>query len=201
MRAQQRSDRNSRILQVASELFKSHGYEAVKMEAISSTANLSIGTIYNYYQNKGDLLLAIVALEVHTVLQAGAVLLTQTPNHVAHSIDTLVGTYIDHSLVYLSKEMWRVAMFISTQQPFSPFGLSYSELDIALSEQTCALIQKLQSHGLVKAAIDSQGVGELLFNNFNNMFITYVKSEDMKLEELSRMIRRQNKIVVDAISN
>ena len=47
------------------------GYEASRIEAIAAEAEVSIGTIYNYYQNKGDLLVAIVSMEVNEVLIAG----------------------------------------------------------------------------------------------------------------------------------
>jgi len=80
LRAKQKADRHGRILAAASELFRDHGYEQVKMEAIAAAAEVSIGTIYNYYQNKGDLLVAIVAMEVNAAglaqLQASSLYVT-----------------------------------------------------------------------------------------------------------------------------
>ena len=89
-------------------------------------AEVSVGTIYNYYRNKGDILVAIVSMEVNEVLNAGRGVVATPPRNVADAIDTLIGIYIDHSLIYLSKEMWRQAMAISTQQPDSPFGKTYA---------------------------------------------------------------------------
>ena len=66
------------------------------------------------------------------------------PRNVGDAVDTLIGIYIEHSLIYLSKEMWRQAMAISTQQPDSPFGRTYPALDRALTDQICALIARLQ---------------------------------------------------------
>lgn len=200
LRIRQKTDRINSILKAAADLFRAHGYDAVKMEAIAERANLSIGTIYNYYQNKGDLLLAIVALEVHSVLQDGAELVENPPLAVADAMDTLIGIYIENALDYLNKEMWRLAMSISIQQPLSPLGIKYVELDNALSAQTCALVQKLRAMGRVHAHIDTVAVGELIFNNTNNMFINYVKNEPMEILELRNMIRRQCKLVIDAIS-
>ena len=60
----------------------------------------------------------------------------QPPRDVDEAVDALIGIYIEHSLVYLSKEMWRQAMAISTQQPDSPFGKTYTALDRALTDQT-----------------------------------------------------------------
>jgi AcrR family transcriptional regulator len=200
LRKRQKTDRTNRILTSAAELFRALGYDAVKMEAIAEKAEVSIGTIYNYYQNKGDVLLAIVAMEVELVLKQGAAVIENPPLHVGDAMDTLTGVFIDDALIFINKELWRLAMSITIQQPLSPFGLTYMELDNALMEQTCALVVKLQSLGLVHAHIDAVSVGELLFNSANNMFINYVKTDSMQLLDLRNMIRRQNRLVFDAIS-
>ena len=198
LRARQKADRHQRILQAASELFRKSGYEGAKIEAIAALAEVSIGTIYNYYQNKGDLLVAIVAMEVNEVLNAGQGVIAKPPADVMKAVDRLVIGYIEHSLVYLSKEMWRQAMAISTQQPDSPFGKTYGDLDRALTDQTCALIARLQELGLVRRDIDSRSVGEMIFNNTNMMFIVFVKDETMTIAELRAAIRRLDSIVVES---
>ena len=91
-------------------------------------------------------------------------------------------------------------MATSTQQPDSPFGKTYTALDRALADQTCTLIAKLQALGLVRREIDGQGVGEMIFNSMNMMFIEFIKREDMPMRELRSHIRRQNRTLVAAIS-
>ena len=150
LRAKHKIDRNSRIVDAASGLFRREGYEGARIEEIAAKAEVSVGTIYNYYRNKGDILVAIVSMEVHEVLAAGQRILQKPPKNVEKAVDALIATYLDHSLVYLSKEMWRQAMATSTQQPDSPFGKTYTALDRDLADQTCALIAKLQELGLVR---------------------------------------------------
>jgi AcrR family transcriptional regulator len=200
LRAKHKIDRNSRIVEAASGLFRREGYEGARIEEIAAKAEVSVGTIYNYYRNKGDILVAIVSMEVHEVLAAGQRILLKPPKNVEKAVKALIATYIDHSLVYLSKEMWRQAMATSTQQPDSPFGKTYTALDRDLADQTCALIAKLQELGLVRADIDSRGVGEMIFNSMNMMFIEFIKREDMAIKELRANIRRQNRTLVRAIS-
>jgi AcrR family transcriptional regulator len=200
LRARQKADRQQRILQAASELFRNSGYEGAKIEAIAATAAVSIGTIYNYYRNKGDLLVAIVAMEVNEVLNAGRRVIARPPANAQKAVDKLVIGYIEHSLVYLSKEMWRHAMAISTRQPESPFGRTYSELDRALTDQTCALIARLQELRLVRRDIDSRSVGEMIFNNTNMMFTIFVKNEAMSIADLRAAIKRQNKPLIEAVA-
>ena len=200
LRAKHKIDRNSRIVEAAAGLFRKEGYEGARIEEIAARAEVSVGTIYNYYRNKGDILVAIVSMEVHEVLAAGQRIIGKPPKNVEKAIDALIATYIDHSLVYLSKEMWRQAMATSTQQPESPFGKTYTALDRALAGQTCALIEKLRALGLVRGGIDGRGVGEMIFNNMNMMFIEFIKREDMTIKSLRANIRRQNRTMVKAIS-
>lgn len=200
LRARHKADRHQRILDAAAQLFRDAGYEGAKMEAIAALADVSVGTIYNYYRNKGDVLVAIVAMEVNEVVIAGRGVVANPPAHVGDAIDTLIGIYIEHSLIYLSKEMWRQAMAISTSQPLSPFGRTYTALDRSLTDQICALIARLQETGSVRADIDGRGVGELIFNNMNMMFIEFVKDDSARMPDLRAAIRRQNRVLVDAIS-
>ena len=201
LRERQRADRQRRIIEAAAALFRQSGYEGAKIEAIAAEAEVSVGTIYNYYRNKGDILVAIVSMEVNEVLNAGRGVVAAPPKNVADAIDALIGIYIDHSLIYLSKEMWRQAMATSTQQPDSPFGKTYATLDRGLTGQTCELVERLKGLGLVRPATDVRSAGEIIFNNMNMMFIEFVKREAMPLGDLRAAIRRQNKVLVGAIAS
>lgn len=200
LRAKHKADRHQRIVEAAARLFRTQGYDTVKMEAIAAAAEVSIGTIYNYYKNKGDLLVAIVSMEVHEVLAAGERVIADPPRTAEKAVAKLIATYIEHALVYLSKEMWRQAMAITTQQPDSPSGVAYNELDEALARQTAKLIRKLQTLGLVQVGVDAQAIGEMIFNNTNMMFTIFVKQEAMSVATLLARIRRQNRTLVQAIA-
>lgn len=191
LRARQKADREQRILSAAGGLFHEIGYDRAKIEDIAAHAEVSIGTVYNYYENKGDLLVAIVSMEVNEVLNAGARLVANPPRDVELAVNRLMSIYLDHSLVYLSKQMWRHAMAISTQQPETRFGRTYQELDLRLMRQVCALIARLKADGAVRRDVDTLAVGEMFFNNTNNMFILFVKNEEMTLETLKAAIARQ----------
>jgi AcrR family transcriptional regulator len=198
LREKQKAHRHGRIIDAAARLFREQGYEDVKMESIAVAAEVATGTIYNYYRNKGDLLVAIVSLEVEEVLRAGESVIADPPRSADDAVDALVGGYVEHSLHYLSKEMWRQAMGISTTQPMSPFGEIYAALDLALARQTCELLQKLQALGLLSPEADPASLGEVIFNNTNMNFIVFVKTEAMEMAELRTLLRRQHRAVLSA---
>ncbi len=200
LRAKQKAERERRILDAATVLFRDLGYENTKIETIAEQAGIAIGTIYNYFQSKGDLLLAIVSVEVNEVLNAGSRLLASPGEDVEHTINALFGIYLEHSLVYLDKGMWRNAMAMTTRAPDSPFGLHYRGLDKQLATQACELVCVLQRAGRVRPDVDDRAVGEMLFNNMNMMFVNFVQAEDMSLTDLKARIERQNKPLANAIA-
>lgn len=199
LRARQKANRTERILTAATDLFREQGYDTVRIEDIADIAEVSVGTFYNYFQTKGDILVAIVSLEVEEVLLAGAGVVAKPPTTVARALQRLVEVYYDHSVVYLSKDMWRTAMGLAILNPDTPFSKRYSDLDGLLRNQVCALIGALQRFGRARVDVDAAAVGEVLFNNLNMMFIEYVKS-DMPLEALKETVARQNGPVAALIS-
>lgn len=200
LRAKQKADKNRRILEAATKLFREVGYDAARIEDIAERAEVSVGTFYNYYQNKGDMLLATVAMEVEEVLEAGEPIVANPPAGVLAALTKLIDQYYDHSLVYLSKEMWRTAMALSIQQPETPFSKRYTELDRKLCLQVTTLVQKLQQRGAVLMGIDTVAVGAMFFNNLNMMFTDFVRDEAMPLDTLKEEVARQNKPLASLIS-
>lgn len=186
LRERQKADRTGRILAAASELFRSQGYDHVRIEDIAAAAEVSAGTCYNYFSTKGDLLLAIVSMEVEEVVEAGRALVTHPPASAARALGSLIHLYYDHSLHYLSKEMWRKAMAFSIEAPGTPFSQRYTELDAMLSAQVSALIAALQDRGLARPDLAPAILGQIVFNTLNQMFIEFVKDDAMPLTDLHR---------------
>jgi AcrR family transcriptional regulator len=189
LRERQKADRSRRILEAAARLFRQNGYGAVRMEDIADAAQVSPGTCYNYFRTKGDLLLAIVSMEVEEVVAAGGTVVAGPPSDTGEALGRLIGLYFDHSLNYLSKAMWRTAMALSIEAPETPFSQHYTDLDRRLSRQVSALIAALQARGTARPDADAGVLGEIVFNDLNQLFIEFVKREDMPLDALSAQVR------------
>lgn len=191
LRERQKADRLRRILQAASARFRRLGYDATRIEDIAEEADLSVGTVYNYFTTKGDVLMAIVSLEVEEILAEGAALIAGSPDDPVRAVNRLVGFYFEHSLVYLSKEMWRTAMAQSIRHPETPMSQRYTALDARLRDEVCALIADLQTRGSLSCAQDARAIGALIFNNLNMMFMEYVKDEVQSLDTLKARVAWQ----------
>jgi len=117
LRERQKADRERRILRAAVTRFRTEGYRTVRIEDLAETAEVSVGTVYNYYKTKGEILIATVAMEVEEVLAEGEAIVANPPDGVEAALLALIFQYYDHSLEYLNKEMWRTAMALSIEAP------------------------------------------------------------------------------------
>jgi AcrR family transcriptional regulator len=199
-REKQKATRTQRILDVAFHLFRTVGYEAARIEDIAVGAELSVGTFYNYFQSKADVLLAMVTLEVEGVLASGERSLRQKHKSVPAALDHLIGGYYANTFVYTTKEMWRVAMAQVTVNSGTLFSRRYTELDRRLIQQVCACLRGLQQKGMVASGVDTDALGEMVFNNLNMMFIECVRSDTMTTDELRNAVARQNAPLARLIS-
>lgn len=193
LRERQKADREQRILKAAVTRFRAEGYRTVRIEDLAETAEVSVGTVYNYYRTKGDILIATVAMEVEEVLASGAALVADPPRGAEAAILALTYQYYDHSLEYLTKEMWRTAMALAIEAPQTPNGQRYSDLDRRLAEQVTALVTTLQTRGEVRRDLDARALGELIFNNLNQVFIDFVKDDPMTLHALRDRVATQTR--------
>ncbi|MEM7599606.1 MAG: TetR/AcrR family transcriptional regulator [Pseudomonadota bacterium] len=200
LREKQKADREKRILKAAVTKFRAQGYRSVRIEDLAEAAEVSVGTVYNYYQTKGDILIATVAMEVEEVLASGSDIVAAPPQGVHNAICALIFSYYDHSLNYLSKEMWRSAMALSIDMPATPNGQRYSDLDRRLAVQVTELITVLQNRGDVRADLNPVALGQVIFNNLNQMFIEFVKVEATTLSVLRDAVARQMQPISELIA-
>lgn len=186
LREKQKADREKRILSAAVRKFRTDGYKRARIEDIAATAGVSVGTVYNYYGTKGDILIAAVTLEVEEVLAEGRALLEDPPADLCEAILALTFCYYDHSLHYLTKEMWRQAMALAIVAPDTTNGRIYVALDAKLASQVVDLIRRFQLDETISKKIDAEAMGRIIFNSLNQLFVAFVTDETKTLETLRK---------------
>ena len=199
LRQRQKIDRDRRIVEAAAGLFREFGFEGLKIETIAEQAGVSVGTIYNYYESKGDVLIAVVSLEVNEVISAGENVVSRPPPHASEAVNALFDIYLRHSLHYLSKEMWRAAMSMSILHPESRLGRHYGELDEKLCQQVCRLLAKLGEQGSIDRTVDAETTGRILFNAMNMSFMNFVKDDAMDVETVIGSVQAQTRMMMSLV--
>lgn len=199
LRERQKVGRRRDILEAAATLFKRDGFAAAGIEQIARRAGLSAGTVYNYFPSKGDLLLALVALDGQEVRAAGAALVAAPPADPAKAICRLLEIYVDHSLVHLDKRLWRQMMANALYFADTPLGAGYRQLDRLLAEQVSDLCRALQRNRRLPRRIDCDDAGQVLFFVCNSLFMEFVADDALRLSRIKARMFRQVRLVVDGL--
>lgn len=192
LRERQKLERQRRLVQAAAACFRKSGYEGARVEDIAAAAELSPGTLYNYYRQKGELLIAVVALEIEEVLAAGEPLAVQPPTPAETAINALTERRLDHFLTYLTKDNWRHALANTIAQPTTDLARRHGELEARLADQVRRQLDSLQQAGALRADLDTIAFGRMIFHNSNMLFMEYVKEEAQELEQLKAGLRAQH---------
>ena len=195
LRERQKAGRREGIIKAAALLFRRDGFAATSIEQIAERAELSAGTVYNYFASKGDLLLALVALDGAQVRAAGARHVARPVSDPVAAVNALLEGYVDHALVHLDKRMWRQMMGIALSFSETELGSGYRALDRKLAGQVGDLCATLQERGDIPAGVDCKDAGEVLFYVCNSLFMEFVADDALTLAAMKKRMQRQVKLV------
>lgn len=198
LRAKQKRDRHVRIVDAAGEMFGIYGFDETSLERIAERAEVSVGTIYNYYENKAGLLLALLLDEGRMAFDLGERIVANHDGTARALIQRLIAHYVAHPFAFMGREGWRHALAAYVLNPQSKFGKSYNEVDRRLGQQMADVVAKVSTSG-GRPIIDPNVVGDVLFNNVNQMFTNYLAADDVTLDDMQRELAKQTDTILDLL--
>lgn len=191
LRARKKAQREARILDSALSIFRARGFDDARMEQIAEMSELAIGTVYNYFPTKGDLLVAIVGLETSDTLAAGAAVVGDPPADPRTAILALAQAWYRHSFRLLDKSLWRHAFAMMIERPNAPSSVRFSQNDDHLRAQISDLVRSLQARGHARPDLDVRDAGLCIFNLIDRSFMMFVTDDQMTLPDLMALLDRQ----------
>ncbi len=196
LRQANKLDRQKRIVANASRLFSSIGYEKTAIELVAERSNVSPATIYNHFENKTGLLLAVLIDEGEGVQQIGKRIIDQRQPHDAHVIYRLLELYVDHPMEFMNKSCWRQALAASIASSNEKFAREYQNVEKKLQNQLIELIHCLYEEQVFVDLVDPQSLGEIMWNNVDQMFTDFISDNGMSLKSLKESIEVQTKALM-----
>ena len=191
LRQTNKVNRQKLIVSNAARLFSSIGYDLTSIEMVADRSSVSPATIYNNFENKTGLLLAVLIDEGEDAQQIGERLIAQRQTSDAGIIFSLIEMYVCHPMEFMNKTCWRQALAASTGSSNKKFTQAYQSVDNRLGDLLINLMHHLYAEQLFATEVDPQSLGEILWNNVNQMFTNFISEEGMSLEELKHALYRQ----------
>lgn len=189
LRERKKADRERRIIEAAADQFRTVGYEETKIETIARAAGVSVGTVYNYFENKSDLLLTLVTLHDRFVEREIEELIGNPP---ANLVDGVCGVFFamtSHSLNHLGKENWRNLFGLSILQRQTVLGKRFATFNDRLRTRVIRMLNVLQEQGVLKGGCDTEKLGGILFRIETMHYIELASRERMTFAEYQAAVR------------
>ena len=182
LREHKKRERERRILAAAGRLFGRKGCAETAMEDVARSAGIAVGTIYNYFRSKNDLLLAIVRRETERALEGGRQIAADPPADPAEAVVALAGTFLD-GFADENRRLWRELLGAAIAQPRT-LGKRLFESDLMLISQMGSLLEVLRARGLVRADLDAAHAATALYAICFSVLTAYLMYDEISADAM-----------------
>lgn len=196
LRQTNKANRKKHIVKNAARLFSSVGYDLTAIEMVAERSNVSPATIYNNFDDKIGLLLAVLIDESEDIQQISKRLIANRRAKDVTVIYRLIELYVDHPMEFMNKSCWRQALAASTASSNKKFTQEYQNVDNQLKTLLIDVMHALHQEQVFRTEADVQSLGELIWNNVNQMFTDFISDEVMPLVELKNAMKRQTEAII-----
>ncbi len=196
LRQTNKANRKKHIVKNAARLFSSVGYDFTAIEMVAERSNVSPATIYNNFDDKIGLLLAVLIDESEDIQQISKRLIANRRANDISVIYRLIELYVDHPMEFMNKSCWRQALAASTASSNKKFTQEYQNVDNQLKNLLIDVMHLLHQEQVFRTEADVQSLGELIWNNVNQMFTDFISDEVMPLVELKNAMKRQTEAII-----
>jgi AcrR family transcriptional regulator len=160
LREQNKLEKSQRIRIAARELFSKHGYESATLRQIAKRAHVGLGTVFNYAQDKRDLVFLIFNEELAAVTDLA--LRAAQPHR--SLVEQLVGIYRPHYEYFsnnpaLSRILLKELTFYSEGKQAATFQEIRERLISGIAE----VIQRAQKERRIRSTEDCRVVARNIF--------------------------------------
>lgn len=198
LRERQKEARERRIVRAAEALFATRGYRETTIADIARRARLAVGTVYNYFPSKPEILGAILQRETSEILAAGEAIVKAPPDDPVAAIEQLFDAYVALAVNH-ERALWRELFAAALANPQSLVPLAF-EADLRLIDQVRQLLAELQACERLRVGLDPVPAAIALYGVYLTWILAYVAADAMSPADLRAQLRRGLAVVVNGLS-
>ena len=190
-------ERRRAILETAADIFRRKSFDDTRIEEIAAQADVSPGTVYNYFPTKDALLLALADHYRSGIPAAVAEFLEMPPSLPLDAFMLFYKTVIRESTRYLDKPLWRHVHAATTVSGWHQHGGERWSHEESLIELQCRLIRTLQRLGTVPARLTARPLAELIHACAFFWWQRYIAQDDMSRQELLSSLKKDLRFLLE----
>jgi AcrR family transcriptional regulator len=188
--------REARIIDSASKLFSCQGYAETSIEAIAQQADVAVGTVYNYFQNKPALLMRVLTNGRSQSLIASAALAEDPPNGPVEAMFQLVSAQM-HGANRHEKELWRVIHATAALEP-EAFGQEYFLGKEQFTNFIVQLLETLRGRDQLPKNADIKTISKTIKYVASEVFRRYVADDHISFDDARDDLKSMIEFIMNA---
>jgi len=183
LREKKKSARKDRIFSAAVDLFNKQGFSNTSMQDIAEKASLAVGTLYNYFPSKNDLLLDIMQEEMEiTITGDDALFNVNLQNHDAKDIiKSLLRKIFNVPLLINKESMKEIFIAIFSTDEHMKKGMI---LDIELMKSFQKLLERFQKNNMINPELNSNNATKIFYSILLVQMMMYLFDPEFDNEKL-----------------
>jgi AcrR family transcriptional regulator len=175
------------ILRSAAYLISRKGLERTTVEDIAERAQVGVGTVYNYFGSKNELLVVLMERETRDLLREGESIQAHPGTAPESALTDLFWIYTKGFLTRFERRMLREVFAAAFYQP-EALGKKMTRLDYELMGQVIELLRKYQQLGVIKRALPLDQAALVLYGSFAILIMMCLQYEEMSLENARQQL-------------
>jgi AcrR family transcriptional regulator len=196
-RERQKQVRERRILAAARRLFDRKGYADTSMENVAARAGLAVGTLYNYFSSKEQLLFAISRSDTELLVKIGERILADPPDDPVEAISALTEVMVN-GITSSERRLWR-ELFVAAIAAPDTLGARLFALDMRLIAQLTTMLDRLKARGAIDASVDTSRAAGLFYGICLTWVIAFATRDDLTIETVRDEISESVRITMHGI--
>lgn len=184
------------ILQTARRLFLTQGFVNTTMQDVARECELGVGTLYNYFSSKVDLLFAIFSEEM---MEVGLELPARV-NHEQKLVDKMkqvVDLYLTQ-LFKSQRSLFRELMVVIFHrlEGYEQLVSRIRETDALFLQVVRNVIEHEKQSGRIPGDWDTEATIEVIYSILQATTIAFISQDELTIEQVKQTIHKQLEFVL-----
>ena len=199
LREKQKERRERSILSATAELLELKGYNNTSIEEIADKAEVGVGTVYNYFHSKAELVLELSKQWTTEILKKGQAIVDNPPSDPIEAVSSLFCIYIEVFISGHSKSLLRELFAITFTEQIS-YAKEQLKLDYALIAQVARLMKKIKKRGQLVRGVKPEEAAYLLYMASMTNLLVFIFDDEVTLEPAMKAMQQSVRLIFHGLA-
>lgn len=186
------------IFVAAMELFKTKGFSQTTMQDIADRAEVAVGTLYNYFGSKGDLLISYLSASSGSIMEKAQAVMKKEHSDPEKTVLELFGIFTELFTAH-EKSLWREYLSAAYNDSNKLGGRIWGTQQ-GFQELLVKLIGGFQREKTINPNLNPAVVASVLYSSFFLQFLRYINT-DLSLSQLLQDLNAQISVTFQGLNN